>query len=329
MMKVSVVIPNYNGKAFLKACLESLDRQDMQDFEVLVVDDASTDGAVEELMKQRSSLAGRYPLRVLRHEKNRGFCTSVNDGIDEARAPYVLLLNNDTEVREDFVRQMLLAIQKKKDVFSCSAQMRSLHDPELMDDAGDDYCALGWAYAPARDKKVGAYERPREIFAACGGAAIYRRDLLLELGGFDERHFAYLEDMDMGYRARLFGYRNVYAPKAVVWHAGSGSSGSRYNEFKIRLSSRNNVYLIWKNMPGWQILFNAPFLGAGFLAKILFFWKKGFGKLYISGLMEGIKYCRTEEAAGHRVDFTKIPGKRIWKIELLLLRNVLRRFGSV
>ena len=102
------------------------------------------------------------------------------------------------------------------------------------------------------------------------------RHIVEQIGGFDELHFAYLEDVDIGYRAQIFGLKNVTEPAAVVYHAGSGSTGSRYNAFKVTHSSRNNIYLIYKNMPLLQLILNLPFLLAGFLMKQLFFMKKGF-----------------------------------------------------
>ena len=131
--------------------------------------------------------------------------------------------------------------------------------------------------------------REEQIFASCAGAAIYRKELFSRIGYFDEEHFAYLEDTDIGYRARILGYENWYAPEAVVYHVGSGTSGSRYNQFKTRYSSRNNIYMIYKNMPLWQIILNLPFLAAGFGIKILFFSLKGLGREYLAGIKNGFQ----------------------------------------
>jgi GT2 family glycosyltransferase len=127
-----------------------------------------------------------------------------------------------------------------------------MYDPTRLDDAGDYYCALGWAFARGKGESSELYDREETVFACCGAAAIYRRDVLEKIGLFDERHFAYLEDMDIGYRAQIHGYVNRYIPSAVVYHAGSGTSGSRHNAFKVRLSARNSVWLVRKNMPLWQ-----------------------------------------------------------------------------
>lgn len=115
--------------------------------------------------------------------------------------------------------------------------------------------------------------KSRRFFRLRGSCHLQKK-IIDRIGDFDEEHFAYLEDLDIGYRARIFGYQNWYAPKAKVYHVGSGTSGSRYNQFKIRYSSRNNIYLIYKNMPFLQIVLNLPFLLVGFGAKILFLRQK-------------------------------------------------------
>ena len=127
--------------------------------------------------------------------------------------------------------------------------MIQFHDRDIMDDAGDYYCALGWAFARGTGKPAENYKKVTEVFSACAGAAIYRRCIFEEIGLFDEIHFAYLEDLDIGYRAKIHGYKNYFAPDAVVCHKGSAASGSRHNAFKVDLSSKNSVYVIYKNMP--------------------------------------------------------------------------------
>lgn len=313
---VTVVIPNYNGMAYIEACLKAL-LKDAPEAEILVVDNASSDGS-RELVEEK------FPaVRVLALDKNYGFSRAVNEGIRASSRPYVILLNNDTEVLPGFTENLAEVLREDESVFSASAKLISLSDPEKIDDAGNFYCALGWAFARGKDKSVAYYEEQDEIFSACAGAAVYRKRLFDEIGLFDEAHFAYLEDVDVGWRARIAGYRNVYAPKAKVLHAGSGSSGSRYNEFKIRLSSRNNVYLLWKNMPFLQIVLNLPFLLPGFLLKQLFFIKKGYGKLYAKGLLEGLRMCR----GGRKVKFSCKNLSSYVKIQIELWVNTVKRFG--
>lgn len=299
MTETTVIIPNLNGIKYLKNCLESLQTCEETEFPVVVVDNGSTDGSAGLVEREFPSVT------LIRFPENRGFSAAVNAGIRAARTPFVILLNNDTTVERHFVSFLTNAVKEDGKYFSAGAKMVSMDDPDVIDDAGDYYCALGWAFARGKGKRRDRYDRRCNVFAACGGAAVYRTDVLKELGLFDEAHFAYLEDIDIGYRARLHGYLNRYEPKAVVRHAGSASSGSRYNEFKIRLSSRNSVYLIGKNMPPLQIALNLPFLLAGFFVKYLFFVKKGFGRLYVTGLCKGLKLSLSEKGKARKIPYRK------------------------
>lgn len=316
--EVTVVIPNYNGIKYIDACLKSVYEGTVVP-EVVVVDNGSKDGSPE-LVRQK------YPkCRLLCLEENTGFCRAVNEGIRLADTEYVILLNNDTTVDREFTEKLVGAIKRKRKAFSVSAKMLSMKQPDIIDDAGDLYCALGWAYALGKGKPREAYHRPAQIFAACGGAAVYRKSVFEIIGYFDENHFAYLEDIDIGYRAKISGYCNYYEPEAVVYHAGSAVSGSRYNEFKVRLASRNSVYLIAKNMPFLQILLNLPFLIPGFCVKTLFFAKKGMGQVYVKGLKEGVKLSLSEEGKKNKVRFRPECIGNYVKIQTELWVNLLRR----
>ena len=325
-IKTTIIIPNYNGLSFMEPCFESLKEQTVKDFKVLVVDNGSTDGSVEWLKEHR------VPSIFLK--ENTGFSGAVNTGIRAADTPYVLLLNNDTRVEPGFVAAMERAMDQSPKIFSVSSRMIQMYHPELLDDAGDMYSILGWAYQRGVGRSVNLYQKSCRVFSACAGAAIYRRAVFEEIGLFDELHFAYLEDIDVGWRAKLYGYDNVYCPDAAVYHVGSGTSGSRYNSFKVRLAARNCIYLNYKNMPGWQILLNAPFLLAGIFVKYLFFVKNGFGRDYVSGLKEGIrtrKQCRRVPgllkrfSAELKVQFEMICGTGLYVYEFLRRQAAKRK----
>ena len=235
MAKTTVVIPNYNGIKYIDGCLRSLYKGSVQP-EIILVDNGSTDGSLS-LVKEK------YPLvKVIEFAENTGFSKAVNAGIRMARTEYVLLLNNDTVSGQEMTACLEKAMDDDPGIFSAGAKMINLHDRNKLDGAGDFYCALGWAYARGKDKPVDSYDKEDRIFSACAGAAIYRRGLFDKIGYFDENHFAYLEDIDIGYRANIYGYPNKYAPEAQVFHAGSAVSGSRHNEFKVKLSARNSIY---------------------------------------------------------------------------------------
>ena len=318
MQEVSVVIPNYNGLAYLDGVLSSLERQTLKNFEVILVDNGSNDGCGAFVMEYFGWV------HMIELPENFGFCRAVNEGIRASRAKYVLLLNNDIEAEESFLQEMVDGIRRHKNAFSCAAKMIQFYDRKKIDDAGNYYCALGWSFARGKDKASHLYDKEEKIFASCGGAAIYRKKLFDEIGYFDEEHFAYLEDVDVGYRAQIAGYENWYLPKAVVYHVGSGTTGSRYNQFKVRYSSRNNVYLIHKNMPVLQIVLNLPFLLAGFGTKLLFFSLKGMGKEYLAGIKNGFQIS----AKGNKVKFDLKNMKNYCKIQWELWWNVIRRFYS-
>lgn len=292
MKKVTIIIPNYNGLHFMAPCLSALQRQSCQDFDVLVVDNGSSDGSAQWLQEKG------IPSILL--QENTGFSGAVNAGIRASDTEYVILLNNDTEPEPDYVAELLRAIQRSPRIFSVSPKMIQMYHKDLMDDGGDMYSIMGWAYQRGVGQEIGRYNRPCHIFSACAGAAIYRRSVFDEIGMFDEMHFAYLEDIDVGYRAKIAGYYNLYCPSSVVYHVGSGTSGSKYNSFKVKLAARNNVYLNYKNMPLPQLLVNSLPIAAGLVGKYAFFRRLGFEKDYLAGIWEGIMTAGKTKKVAYR-----------------------------
>ncbi|MBQ8189455.1 MAG: glycosyltransferase family 2 protein [Lachnospiraceae bacterium] len=327
-MKTTIVIPNYNGIKYLKNCIESLQlAKEQGEFSIVVVDNGSTDGSLQQAREYES----KGILDVVALPENTGFCGAVNEGIRYAKTEYVLLLNNDTEVEKDFIKELESFMDCHPLAFSASSKMLSLQEKDVIDDCGDLYCALGWAFGLGKGQNIQTsaakkYEKDGVIFASCGGASIYRKNIFDIIGLFDENHFAYLEDIDIGYRALLFGYRNYYCHSAVVYHAGSGFSGSRYNKFKIDLSAKNSIYLIYKNMPFLQVLLNLPFLLLGFFIKMMFFMKKGFGDTYLKGLLKGFKLSSSKEARTNKVEFKMKYFPNYIRVQGYLWWNILRRF---
>lgn len=311
MYMISIVIPNYNGNKYLQTCLKSVYREKNFQVEIILIDNASTDDDYRWVKQQ-------YPDIIFKQlNRNYGFSRAVNEGIKLAKGKYVLLLNNDTEIQEGFLEALLSCIENDTQIFSVCSQMIQYHSPSLIDDAGDEYNLLGWAYKRGDGKPVNTYRQKKSIFSACAGAALYRKAIFDVIGYFDENFFAYMEDVDISYRALIHGYKNIYCPDAKVLHIGSATSGSKYNAFKVKLAARNNVYVPYKNMPLLQILINLPFLIVGYFVKYLFFLKKGFGKDYIEGFKEGIKNLKKIEKVSFR-----------WKnlfhyiyIEWLLVKN--------
>lgn len=317
-MKTTVVIPNYNGRNYLQDCLTSL-LEGSEVPAIIVVDNGSAD-------ESAAMVKERFPMvKLIALPENRGFSAAVNIGIREAGTEYVFLLNNDTVVLKDTIEELEAAMERHPKAFSVAVKMLQMKNPELIDSAGDFYCASGWAFARGKDRKNEAFSKETSVFSACAGAALYRKAVFEKIGDFDENHFAYLEDIDVGYRAKIYGYRNYYAPASVVLHAGSGSSGSRHNKFKVDLSSRNSIYLIYKNMPVLQVLLNLPFLLLGYLVKILFFLKKGLGADYMKGLGKGFRLAFSGKGREHKVKFSMKHFGNYVIIQLQLWANMFRR----
>jgi GT2 family glycosyltransferase len=252
--KVAVVIPNWNGRRFLATCFDSLRAQQFQDFEVVLVDNGSHDDSVTFAREQ-------YPeVRVVTLEKNQGFAAAVNRGIEASASEYVALLNNDTEADPHWLGGLVGALEADPMAASAAAKMRDYEGARR----GRLY-GLGQALTPdgcphrigAGERDRGQWDGVREVFGACGGAALYRRSVLEEIGLLDEAFFAYMEDDDWAFRARLAGYRCLAAPSAVVYHVGSGTSGAG-SPLVFRLSTRNRIRLVLKNYPLPWLLRYAP-----------------------------------------------------------------------
>ena len=321
MNRLTVIIPNFNGKKYLDDCLKSLRKQSILNFDVIVVDDGSTDGSPDYIRTH-------YPeVQLIELGGNTGFAHAVNVGIKAADSEYVFLLNNDTICDEKAVESLVRIMDHKRKLFSAQAKMLKIQEPHDIDDAGDLYCALGWAFSPGRDKSNEHFSRRESVTSACAGAAIYRKEYFETVGYFDEAHFCYLEDVDIGYRARLKGYANVMEPGAIVYHAGSASSGSRYNEFKVELTAGNNLYLIYKNMPGFQILINLPLIAVGILIKHVFYARKGLGAAHIRGLAGGLKKIR--QNLTKKVFFGRTELVNAFRLQIELWVNLARRALSI
>ena len=238
---LSVIIPNFNGLRLLPVCLNALRQQTFQNFETIVVDDASTDGS-------REFLAREYPeVRVLALEKNGGFARAVNEGIRAARGEIVVLLNNDTETDPHWLEELVVAFHQNPRAGMVASKLRLFDRRDHLHSAGDYYRVDG---IPGNrgvwEQDCGQYDSADGVFGACGGAAAYRKTMLDEIGLFDEALVANLEDVDLNWRARLAGYACAYAPRAIVYHMVSATGGGAYGSFLV---GRNFIFVLAKNYP--------------------------------------------------------------------------------
>ena len=239
-MDVAVVVPSWNGRRWLPGLFASLRAQTVAPAEVVVVDNGSTDGTLDWLAAEAPEA------RVVELGRNTGFAVAANRGIHDAQAEAVALVNTDVELEPRWIELMAGALDGHAAV---ACKMVRLGDPGVIDDAGDILRRDGVCEQRGRGHADdGRWDAPGEVFSACAGAALYRRDAVLAAGGFDERFFSYLEDVDLGLRLRLAGETCWYEPRAVARHAGGGSSDALDRPVPA-LVERNTLLIAARTFP--------------------------------------------------------------------------------
>ena len=253
----SIIIPNWNGVHHLPTCLDSLRRQSYPDFEVIVVDNGSTDGSLE-------LLARDYPeVKVVALPENRGFAGGVNAGIREARGEIVAVFNNDAEADPCWLGELAGALARHPEAGMATPKVLLLDRREVINTTGDFYGVDG---VPGNrgvwQRDEGQFNDEEYVFGAAGVAAAYRRAMLDEVGLLDEGLISYCEDVDLAWRAQLAGWKCVYVPKAVVYHKLSATGGGKIASYYC---GRNFIYVMAKNYPTtllrkhWQRIVGAQF----------------------------------------------------------------------
>jgi GT2 family glycosyltransferase len=250
---VSVIVVNWNGKAYLGECLTSLRNQTFLDFDVIVVDNGSTDGSVEYLESQFPGFA-----RILRNAENRGFSGGNNQGIKAARGQYIALLNNDAQADQEWLQELVKAAQAAPRAGMLASKIYLQGRPRIIDNVGHLIFRDGLNRGRGRlEEDHGQFNEKEEVLFPSGCAALYRREMLEEIGLFDEDFFAYGDDTDIGLKGRLAGWKCLYIPSAVVYHRYSQSSGS-YSPLKAFYVERNRVWISVKYFP-LSLLMKSPF----------------------------------------------------------------------
>lgn len=251
---VSAVIVNRDGGELLIEALDSLFAQTWTSLEVILVDNASLDGSAE-------AAACRFGerLRVIRNERNQGFARGNNQAMEVAGGEWIVLLNNDAVLAPDAVAEAMRFVEDRPDVGMIAFRVLAYDKPHIFDSTGllmypDGVCRpRGW-----EEKDLGQYDRPDEVLAPSGSACAWRRSMLDAVGRFDESYFAYLEDMDLGMRGQLAGWKCFYVPTAVARHAKSMNSGN-HSKFKAYHVERNRIYNAVKLLPGFILLVSPLF----------------------------------------------------------------------
>lgn len=256
--RLTVAIPNYNGRALLGDMLSSLRRQTHVPSTIVVVDDCSEDDSV-------AYLEAEWPdVRVVRLHERSGVTVAMNACLAAGDSEFVALFNNDMELEPNCLAELMAELDRHPEAGSVTPKMLDFTDRSVLDGAGD---LLSWRGGGRRRghgiKDTGKFEYPEEVFGPCGGATLYRRSALETVGGFDEDYFAYYEDIDWAFRAQLAGVRCRYVPTAVLYHHGSATLGYGMTDSNCYQLWRNPVWLIVKCYPALTILRHAPALLRG------------------------------------------------------------------
>ena len=299
--KASIIIPNYNGRKYLGDCIEALYRIDFprEGFEIIVVDNASSDDSCEFIFST-------YPdVKLIRAERNLGFASGCNLGIQNSSGEYIVLLNNDTVVDTKWLGELITVADNDKDVAIVGSKLLFKEDPTRIQNAMSYITTRGdGGDLGTGQPDEGQYDFLREGMAVCGASMLIRRTLIQEIGALDEDFFAYYEDADLCYRTRLYGKKIVFAPKSVVYHIHSATSGEWSPLFTF-LVLRNKLLIHLKNSP------------AGFLFKVLFLYGR---QIIHEGLVKGVnRRIHLKVILSFARKLPKFIGKRIY------IRGIVRR----
>ena len=241
---ISVIIPNWNGKQFLAECIDSLKEQTFHDFEIILVDNGSTDGSAEFAVERYGEF-----VRIIRNKKNLGFTGGNNVGIQAARGEYIVLLNNDTWTAPTWLEELVKTTYLDRPIGMWASKVYSYYKRNQIEAVGELIYWDGLSRSRGQyEQEQGQYEEMGEIFFPPGCGGMYRKVVFEEIGLFDEDFFAYGDDAEIGIRARLAGWKCVYVPKAVLYHKNSGSTG-QYSPFKAFYVERNRFWITLKYFP--------------------------------------------------------------------------------
>lgn len=317
MSRLTLIVINWNSRDLLSHCLEKLKSQTFQDFRLLVIDNASDYAVTSSVLSPYANVS------LVQNQFNLGFGAANNQVLELLEdSEWVVLLNPDAFPETDWLQRLVEEAENSPDysMFSSRQLMEANH--RFLDGDGDAYHISGlvWRQGHGKRKDEVACES-REIFSPCAAAALYRREALVSIGGFDQDFFCYVEDVDLGFRLRLMGHRCLLVPDAVVCHIGSATSGGQDSDFAIYHGHRNLVWAYVKNMPSWLFWVCLPLhLAMNLLAVCVFAWR-GKGAVILRAKRDAIKglpkmWRKRRDIQAKRVatvgEIWRVLDKRLW-----------------
>ncbi|MFH0924628.1 MAG: glycosyltransferase family 2 protein [bacterium] len=312
---ISVVIPNWNGINFIGMCLDSFKGQKFKDYEIIVVDNGSTDGS-------RELLKDKYPfVRLIELPENLGFAKACNEGIKTSKGEYICLLNNDIEVDDLWLKELYEGMERYPQAGMGASKMLFFDQRDIIYNAGDTYHIWGTGGPRGQgEKDDGRYDREEYIFGACAGAGIYRKKLFEDIGFFDEDFFIFAEDVDLNYRSQLSGYKCVYLSKARVYHIGTATVGL-YSNMYVYLCSRNDIYVMIKDTPLQMYFKNIGKILNHQLESFNYFSTRGQGVLLLKGKIAVLKNLSKMLKRRYRIQKSKKVSNKYLEEVIIMSSN--------
>ncbi len=279
---VCVIVVNYNARDHLNRCISALRLQTYENYEVIIVDNASQDDSLSKL----GNLPSNY--KIIKNDENLGFAAANNIAVRNTESTWIATLNPDAIPDPDWLQKLVSASVSHPSYISFASVLISDKDPSRLDGAGDVYHLSGLVWRGGHGRSIDELPSSGEVFSACSAAALYRKDIFEEVGGFDEHFFCYIEDVDLGFRMRLRGGKCLLVSDSFVRHVGSAITG-RHSSFTAYHSTRNIIWTFSKNVPGPLLIFLIPIHVLALGALVIFASKNKVGLSALRGLFDGFK----------------------------------------
>ncbi len=283
---LSIIIVTHNSSATIEECLLALKHQTFSDFEVILVDNSSRDNTVETVEVLKSRLG--YPFKLIGLKQNKGFAGGNVEGLRYANGEFIALLNPDTEPDKRWLEELVIAITSKHDIGIFASKL-IVSGTDIIDSAGDGFSTSLKGFKRGEEESIFSYNKSEYVFGACAGAALYRREMLDEIGFLDEDFFLIHEDTDLNIRAQLFGWKVIYVPEAVVYHKVRSSIG-KMSDMAVYYTLRNSELVRIKNIPFTVFLWCLPAFIPGIMTEFFYFTIKYRKlRLYLKAKFDALK----------------------------------------
>lgn len=288
---VSIILVNYNGKNYIKQCIQSILKSEYKNFELVVVDNDSSDQSLDDIKEE----LGDFRIKIVRNSKNLGFAEANNIGVNHTKGKYVALLNIDTIVHSTWLEELLWVMEHDCTIGVAQPKLLSLDDHTTYDSAGDYLDFFGNCFRRGGswyEKDNGQYDIVQDIFSARGAALITRKEIIEKIGLFDDNFFMFFEDFDFCWRVRLYGKRVVFVPQAVVYHKGGGISTTQQSSESANMHAFKNQFICLiknyntHNMIKYAILYLIIYLTTGLFLFEPFIIKRNDKKAWIKGRLQ-------------------------------------------